>query len=462
MKIFKRLVSILILALLINNLYSQENQEDLKGLKITGLPLISFSTDDGFGYGVRIYGTYYEENYAPFKFQTYGQFYQTTKGFQYHEFSLDSLRFLGSPFRVRMNIGVERYLNAQYYGYSNFQDIPRQKKIKAGELPINENLPSVPTLYQVNDKITLNTNYLQNQNIFDLTIYNKSEKELRESQDKYFNYDSIKPFFTITSEDFIGNTNFKWFAGIRLQRYTIQSYKYDVDKGQTYPNLKTLIDHEQPTGYDATEKPRYVNSIRVAFAYDSRPRIRELNPNDGIFTDIHIESVGKVTGSHYTFNRYTFTFRQYIEILSGLFKPRDQELVFAYRIQTQKTDGDVPFFEAGRIYTMRESALGLGGNSGIRGYPANQFVDKVMGVFNTELRLTTFRVSALGGIDFVFLAYYDIGRVAPSYKEFVFKDFHRAAGGGIRLVWQRNTIINISYGRSQYEANGNFSFNHMF
>jgi hypothetical protein len=318
------------------SLFAQEKQDELKGLKFTGLPLISFSTDDGFGYGVRIYGTYYEEGYAPFKYQSYGQFYRTTKGFEYHEFSLDSLKFLGTPFRVRMNVGIERYLNAQYYGYSNYQDLPRQKKIKAGELPINENIQPTPTLYKINESLTLNTNYLNNNNLLDPNNYNKSEKELKESQDKYFNYDSIKPFFTITTEDFIGDTNFKWFTGVRLQRYRIQSYKGDVDKGQTYPNIETLIDHEKPVGYDATEKPRYVNTIRLAFAYDSRPRIRELNPNDGIFADIHYEGAGKSTGSNYTFNRYTLTYRQYIEILSGIFKPMNQELVLLIEFRLKK------------------------------------------------------------------------------------------------------------------------------
>lgn len=439
-----------------------EEDEVLRGLKFTGLPLISFSTDDGFGYGVRIYGTYYEEGYAPFKYQAYGQFYKTTKGFEYHEFSLDSLKFLGTPFRVRTNAGLERYLNAQYYGYNNRQDIQRQQKIKKGEIPINENIQDTLPLIEINEYLTLNSNFLSNPDFFDNQNYNKSRKELRETQDKYFNYDSIKPFFTVTTEDFIGNTNFKWFFGVRFQSYRIQSYYGDIEKGQTYPNLKTLIDHEKPTGYDATEKPRFVNTLRFAFAYDSRPRIRELNPNDGIFADFHYEGSGKATGSNYTFHRYTLTFRQYIEIMSFLFKPRNEELVFAYRIQFQKTDGDVPFFEAGRIYTMRESALGLGGNNGIRGYPANQFVDRVMGVWNNELRWTAFRVKALGGIDFVLLGYYDVGRVSPSFQKFVFKDFHRAMGGGIRFVWQRNTIVNISYGRSEFEANGNFSFNHMF
>ncbi|MCS7204204.1 MAG: BamA/TamA family outer membrane protein [Leptospiraceae bacterium] len=461
MRSLKYFIWVAAFILFTSGIFPQSGNE-LRGLKFTGIPLISFSTDDGVGYGVRIYGTFYEQGFAPFKYQAYGQFYKTTKGFEYHEFSLDSLKFLGSPFRIRMNIGLERYLNAQFYGYSNYQDLPRQIKIKSGELPINENIQPTPVLYEINENFKLNTNYVNSNNLFDQNNYNKSQKELKESQDKYFNYDSIKPFFTITSEDFIGDTNFKWFVGVRLQRYRIQSYYGDIDKGQTYPNIKTLIDHVKPVGYDATEKPRFVNTIRLAFAYDSRPRIRELNPNDGIFTDIHYEGSGRTLGSNYTFSRYTFTFRQYIEVLSSLFNPRNEELVFGYRVQVQKTDGNVPFFEAGRIYTMRESALGLGGNSGIRGYPANQFVDRVMGVFNTELRWTAFRVRALGGIDFVILAYYDVGRVAPSFEEFAFKDFHRAAGGGIRIVWQMNTIINISYGRSRYEANGNFSFNHMF
>jgi hypothetical protein len=437
-------------------------QPELEGLKITGLPLISFSSDDGTGYGVRIYGTYYERNYAPFKFQTYGQYYRTTKGFEYHEASLDALRFLGSPYRVRINAGLERYLNAQYYGYSNYQDIQRQKKIKAGEMPINENVTGVPDLYRVSDDITLNTNFINNPGAPLSQQLNPSKKQLKDSQDKYFNYDSIKPFLTATTEDWFGNSNFKWFAGFRLQRYRIQSYEGDKESGNAWVNNKTLIDLEKPTGYDATEDPRFVNSIRLALAYDSRPRERELNPNDGTFTDLHYEGVGKGTGSHYTFHKYTLTWRQYYDILPSFFNRFDKELVFAYRLLGQYTIGDAPFFELGRIYTMRESALGLGGNGGIRGYPANQFVDRLMTVFNTELRLTSYRVSALGGIDFVILAYYDVGRVAHTWEEWMPKDMHRAGGGGLRLVWQKNTIINISSGRSKYESNTNFSFNHMF
>lgn len=436
----------------------------LEGFKVTGLPLISFSTDDGFGYGVRAYGTYYEEGYAPFKFQAFAQYYKTTRGYEYHEVSLDALKFLGTPLRLRLDGGFERTLNAQWYGYGNYHDLARIKQIKNGEIPINENTPpnTKRDLYQYDQNITLNNLALTNPFGSGNQIFNPSQRVLRESQDKYFYYDRIRPFINISTEDFIGDTNFKWFAGVRGQRYKIQSYQGDFDNGNTVANIKTLIDNERPYGYDATQDRKYVNGVRGAIAYDSRPRDRESNPNGGIFTDIHVEGVGKGTGSHYSFTRTTVTWRQYFDVAPSFFNSFDKELVIGYRLLGQETSGDVPFFEAGRIYTMRESAEGLGGNGGVRGYSANQFVDKDMVIGNLEMRLTTFKISALGGMDFVLLGYHDEGRVGASRREIDMDNWHKANGGGVRIVWQKNTIINISYGRSKYGANGNFSFNHLF
>lgn len=48
---------------------------------------------------------------------------------------------------------------------------------------------------------------------------------------------------------------------------------------------------------------------------------------------------------------------------------------------------------------MRESADGLGGAYGIRGYNANQFVDRVMGVANGEIRAKVASKPWLGGMD---------------------------------------------------------------
>ena len=441
------------------------------GWALQPLPLVSASSDDGFGYGLRVYGSYKDARAKPYKYQIYGQYYATTRGYEFHELSVDAVDFLDSSFRIITRIGVERTLNAQWYGTGNFQDIQRQKKIKRGEMPINENVRIDPTtgqplrdLYtfeEYSDSVySLNTRALLGPGAGD--FLNPGRKLLRQTQGKYFFYDRIRPFVMMSTEQWMGDTNFKWFVGLRGQSYKIQSYAGDFEAGDKLPNTRTLIDIEQPLGYDATQDNKFVNGIRGALMYDSRPREREINPNAGIFADIHVEGVGKGTGSNYSFMRYTGAWRQYIELFPGFFNPQDRELVFAYRILGQKTTGDVPFYELGRIYTSRESAEGLGGNGGLRGYPANQFVDRVMGMANFEMRLTTFSVDALGGIDFIFLGYYDVGRVAPTNREMTLKGLHRAYGGGVRLLWQENVVINISYGRSQFESNFNFGFNHMF
>lgn len=448
-----------------------EQKDELQGLKFTGLPLVSVNSDDGFGYGLRVFATYYEEGTDPFLWQAYGQYYKTTRGYEFHELNLDAVRFLGLPLRVRMRGGLERTLNAQYYGFGNFQDIQRQKKIKRGEIAINENVVRDPVTGDVvndvwtfdeygNSVVSINERALQGRT--DPGIFNPGKRLLGYTQDKYFYYDRIRPFAELTTEQFFGDTNFKWFFGLRGQMYEIQSYQGDFEGGDKLPNNPTLIDLEKPVGYDATEKERFVNGIRGGLMYDSRPRKRELNPNAGIFADLHVEGVGKGTGSHYSYMRYTFAWRQYIEVLPSLFNPRDEEMVFAYRLLGQRTTGDVPFFEAGRIYTTRESAEGLGGSGGLRGYPANQFVDKVMAMANFEMRYTFSKVALLGGIDWVLLVYHDVGRVAPTNHDMTLKGLHNATGLGIRMVWQRNTIVNISAGRSQFESNFNFGFNHMF
>ena len=429
-----------------------------EGFCITGLPLVSFNSDDGFGYGLRIYGTNYRDSqqYAPYFYQAFAQYYKTTRGYEYHEFKLDVLKFLGTPLRVTFDMGLNRTLNAQYYGYGNYHDIQRQNQIKKGEIPINENTPNSRDLYQIpgfGDNFTVNQAALTSPPLAPGTL-NPGQRILREKQDKYFNYDLIRPFFMVSTEDFIGDTNFKWFAGLRGQSYRVQTYGGDIEKGQAEKNIKTLFELEQPKGFNAVDHTRYANGVRFALAYDSRPRTQENDPHSGIFSDIHYEGMGTGTGSAYSFYRVTATYRQYIEVI--------KDIVLAFRLQGQRTVGDAPFFEIAKITTMRESADGLGGEYGIRGYNANQFVDRVMGVANGEIRAKVASEPWLGGMDFVLLGYYDVGRVAPTTQEMTLKGLHQAVGGGLRLVWQTNTIVNISYGKSQYSSYLTLSFGHMF
>ncbi len=453
--------------------------QDLEGLKFTGLPLPSYNDDIGFTYGLRVIATYYEKDYDPYRFQLWGQYLASTKGYEDHAANLDALNFLGTGLRVKIRAGFERTLNAQYYGFGNFQDIRQIERIQTGEVPVGENIPETRTILEGYDigrgtdlvdpkfgeEFNINENILTNPNgIADGTAINPGRRVLRERQNKYYFYDRIRPYAEAATQNFIGDTNFLWFVGLRGQRYKIQSYYGDRDDGELEPNSLTLLDVEQPLGYDAVEAGtrRYVNMTRLAVGYDSRPRVRELNPNSGIFADVHYEAAGGWSGSHYDFQRLTVTWRQYFDVAPSFFNSFDHELVLAYRLLGQETYGDVPFFEAGRIYTMNESSEGLGGSGGLRGYPSNQFVDKVMTMGNFEARYTFARVGFLGGIDFQAMYFYDIGRVAPGIKDWTLDGFHKAWGPGISLVWQRNTIVTIFVGESEFETFTAFKLSHMF
>lgn len=447
-----------------------------QGLRITGLPLPSYNDDIGFTYGLRAIGTYYEAGYDPYRFQIWGQYLASTKGFEDHAVNLDALNFLGTGLRFRVRAGYERTLVAQYYGESNFQDIQQIQRIKRGEVPAGENIPATRTILR-GDQLAERSHFIDskfgdefniNENVLtgglNQSAINPGTRILRERQNRYFNYDRIRPYAEVSTQSFLGNTNFILFAGLRGQRYKIQSYFDDREGGEAETNSKTLIDVEQPLGYDAVEddERRYVNALRFAVAYDSRPRVREQNPNEGIFADLHYEAVGKWSGSHYEFQRLTATWRQYFDIAPSFFNGFGHEFVFAYRVLGQETFGDVPFFEKGRIYTINESAEGLGGSGGLRGYPSNQFVDTVMTMANLEGRYTFAKIGALGGIDFQALYFYDIGRVAPGWQEWQPKDMHKAWGPGVSLVWQRNTIVTIFLGRSEFESFTAFRLSHMF
>ncbi len=450
----------------------QPDTKKKSGISFQPIPLPSYNNDDGVGMGLRVYATKSDEKLEPYAWQLFAQGYWTSKGREYHVISLDALNFAGTPFRLKTQAGFDRYLNAQWYGTGSYHDIQKQNRIVAGETPVNENMPISPDLYQLNDQLTVNETLLSNG--LSAASFNPPRRILRERQNKYYNYDRIRPFWEASTEDFFTGKgpsenskwydNLKWMVGFRIQSFKIQSYWHDRDGGEAEQNSQTLIDIQKPTGYNATEKAQWANTIHGALAYDSRPRSREKNPDRGTFADIHLEGAGNGTGSAYTYTRLTLTFRQYHKILPSFFDSLNQELIFGYRILGQKTYGDAPFFELGTITTITpdEWNEGLDANKGIRGYNAGQFVDKNMAMLNGELRYTLLKSDVLGGIDVMLVGYGDTGTVAPAASEMKIKGFHSAFGGGVRLIWERNTVINISYGKSKYASNMNFSFNHPF
>ena len=427
---------------------STKEKKEAEGVGITGIPLISYSDDLGFTYGVRLILTDYRSGYNPYRYQVWGQFQLSTAGFQDHAAKADLLLRNGLRFRTR--VGFSKELLADYYGFGNNQDIRRIRAILRGDAVTGVNLLSEGET----DSLT--------------------KKELEESQNRYYNYEYSRPYMDASMEGWLPDKKYRWlgnvklYMGFLLQYYTIHSYFGETGDKERIPDTRTFVDIDQPLGYDTIQenRPAFVNLLRFAAAYDTRPRERESNPNKGIFTDFHYEYSGVATGSRYEFHNFTLTYRQYFDIFPSFFNKHNMELVFAYRLLARQTVGHAPFFQAGTIRNITEEINGLGGSKGLRGYPSNQFIDRFITLGNFEFRYTYVKTRWLGGMDFQFIVFYDAGRVSDTVETYFEPDeitaYHHAGGPAVTLVWQRNTIIIVQYGKSQFHSFFAFTLSHSF
>ncbi len=432
------LSSSLLLAQKKNKPSKAKKTEVKKGLAITGLPLVSFDDDRGLTYGARVIATYYQKDYEPYRYQIWAQYLTSSLGYTDHAAYFDYATSGGLRFLTRS--GVRRDPLADYYGYGNHQDIRRIRRVTGDQRPV---IPVGSNLARTDIK----------------------QNQIEDSQDRYYNYDYRSPYIVSSVESWFGQSDFKWFFGFLGNRYFIDSYYGDKDPSDVETNILTYLDIEQPLGYETIrdEVGRSSNYMRLAFAYDSRPRKRENNPNTGIFTDVHYENATTILGSDYTYSNITLTWRQYVNLFPSFWDKINMESVFAYRLMARETfGGDAPFFEAGKVRNIRETADGLGGVGGVRGFPSNQFIDKIITIANFELQHTVYKSEILGSIDFQIFGFYDMGRVAASKQEWQTKDFHKAYGPGVRAVWQTNTVVTLFFGHSEFHSFTAFSLQRTF
>ena len=414
----------------------------LEGLSMTGLPFLAYNDDRGVIYGARVVGTYYQKKSKPYHYQFWFQHIESSLRYTDHAGYFDYISLSGLRWRIRM--GKKRDFLARYYGYGNYQDIPRIRSITGDQGPV----------------IPVGPNLIRSQ--FDPDF---NAERIKDSQNRYYNYAYDKSYIDTSLEDWFGESHFKYFIGFLGQAYSVHSYHGVLDAGEVETNILSYVDLERPVGYDAIHESRrkYVNYLRAALAYDSRPPKYEKNPYTGIFTDIHYESASEAIGSDYEYSNLTLTWRQYVNLFPSFWKALSMRNVFAYRFMLRETlDGTAPFFEAGKVRNIRERAEGLGGKNGLRGFHSNQFIDKFLLLGNFEIRHTYLQSKILGGVDFYFLYFYDLGRVAPSSREFLPKDFHKSYGFGFGAVWEGNLVAQASFGYSKFQTYTSFGMHYTF
>ena len=395
----------------------------------TGLPLLNYDSDNGFGYGVRAYlynnGTRDEEYfaYAPYKMQLYAQFYQTTNGYQYHEVNLDMPYIMGTKFRIITSVAYDKKINANFFGIG--ADAAKRKL----------------TIYD---------------NSFNVVKQFDKYKDFVEYYDdnpgytKYFNYQYTKPsYFLNIYRDL--TQNLKMLVGFEVKKVTIDTW--DGEKFDGDPQGPTLLEQRKPEGY----KGGWSNFARLGVYYDTRDY--EPDPKSGYFIDYAFEVSRGWLGSDYDFIRNTVQLQYYVPLLSSL--------TLALRAGYTDTNMDAPFFEMGYFGFSLNRRTGNGSNRTIHGYKEQRFVAPTMTVANTELRWKFAEANPWNqNFQFKLTAFYDVGNVydkaGDPFSEPRFGDYKQAYGGGLVIAWNMATIIHFYYGMSKEDTSISVNFNHTF
>lgn len=410
---------------------SEETLKDKKtGWYITGLPLINYASDDGTGYGARLYFYYNGKNgdkyfdESPYFLQVYAQFYTTTKGFSYHELNFDKYNIFGTKYRIKSAFVYERRINANFYG-------------------IGSNITK-------NNLIDINGN--------EYSTYDDYESFLKSSNYEYFKYNKYeykKPAYWL---DFFGDITgpFKFLAGFEIKYADIVSWqnkRFEDEKGNDHVSETTLLDLSKDSikGYNGG----WTNSVRLGAAFDTLDYAPD--PGKGFYVDYSFKASHEFTGSDYNYYRSTIGARSYITVF--------RHLVIAMRAGYTDTSGGTPFYEMQYFDFLFDSQQGLGGYRTLRGYPLNRFVGETMTLGNIELRfkfaeITPFRQR----FAFKLIAFADTGNVYDkAFEPFTypgFGNYRYSYGGGLVVAWNLATIIHAYYGISPETTSVSINFNH--
>lgn len=420
-------------------------EEEKAGLTFVPFPWLIASSDLGVGPVGLFVATRADEGYDPYRYQVIAGGGRTNLGYEAAFVNIDALRVSGS-IRMKAGLGYERNLEARYFGYGNYHDIRRQQQIESGERPVGPNVPASSDLLQ-GSEASLNRDYFSNPS----TGFNPGQRFLRESQNRYYQYENKNIYGSLSLENWIADSKFKWSAGVYLNQYRIYPYGGEKENNNTVPNVPTLLEQEKPVGFDAVYNTRYANLLSGAIFYDSRPPEKEVHPDSGIYAGARLEHSEKAWGSDYRYGRVSGFYTQYIEVLPDFFASHSQDLIFAYRFSGAVTYGQIPFFEEkGLSYNV------------VRGYRKNQFLDRVTAAGGIEMWYTFLKTGLFDGTDFILVSFFDTGRVAPEMKALTGSGWHRAAGGGINLLVSKNTLIEFVYGVSTFESYFELSIGHTF
>ena len=391
----------------------------------TGLPIVNYDADKGFGYGARVYWHDNGEKDAPlfeqtpYKYEIYGQFLKSTNGWQYHVLHFDAPYIGDSLFRLTSELLYEKNTQSNYFGTT-------ADSLNALTDPFGN---SYETAQDQQDALDAQGNRFYNRYLLE------------------------KPTFEVNlAHDFFGGL-VRLTAGVNFSHAKVETYN-DTNVNGTDNNQSLLYNDnlaDPLTGFEGG----WDNGLKLAIVYDSRDFAP--NPKNGNIFDFTAGFYGKALGSDYTHQRYNFSTRNF-------YTPESADyLTLAFRWVYSVQSGDTPFYNKNTLGFADEFKFGLGGFRTLRGYQQDRFVADVKTVINFEPRFNIYEAHTLGqSFEFIAVPFVDAGKVFDKVSETDLSGYKYTYGAGLRIAWNQATIIMIDYGQSVEDSGLYINFGHIF
>jgi hypothetical protein len=412
---------------------SKEKSDSIKtGWNLGALPAISFDTDLGFQYGALVNFFNYGDGkrFPAYNHSLYLEVSRYTKGSGVYRFYYTSDQLIKNfDFSCDMT-----YLTDQandFYGFNGFE-----------------------------------------------SVYNKSwtdEKSDAYKTRMFYKFQQNLFRFKVDLLHKIGDSHFKWVAGLNLHNFAISSVdidklnknKSDADKLPSVQSQPGLYEKYIQWGIISQGEANggFVPELKAGIVYDTREV--KVNPMKGLWTEAVITTVPKFLGAESGFTRFSLTHRQYFTLVKN-------DLSFAYRLGWQQTiGGHVPFYyEPQMIQTVMTgyATVGLGGSRYLRGAKRNRVYGDGVVYGNLELRWKFARMNFINQKFYWGLnGFLDLGQVTKKipipaisltgenradYFNPGAEKMHGTYGAGLRLVMNQNFVISVDYGMVMNKQDG--------
>lgn len=383
-----------------------------RGIKVSGLPIVSYGTDELWGFGAHVKVTDFGDGtQPPFLYSVEANVYATTGGVQSHWLGLDLPHLAGSPYRVSLQLGYERAKFQPYYGRGNGSvDNPLFTECD------RDSLPSPPD-----------------------TCPRQSQENPQPNPEfrgvRYYQYDLVAfPKVDLTVLRSMGGP-WSWIVGYRFRLVGFKPNYSAEDLGQTTGSqLSGDASSGKLVGWDGRLQSfdqriiqRYAE-VSTGLRFDTRDN--EFAPTRGMFHEVSIRGAAHALGGESNAWGANATLRFYQRLVPSYWR-----LVFALRLLADVASDGSPFYISGPD--------GLGGRDSIRALPLDRFQGNVKLVGNAELR---WRAISIGEFELGTMVGVDAGRVWARLGHSDVGPFQVGAAAGLRVAWSHHFVIRADVG----------------